>query len=557
MPVDQTGEDILFIRDGDEIEVHVRIQYTGQAERFAWMVPLAAVPSVSVGSEALFVEVGRATIPFWTTVRSFEDPDDAPPPSSSLGFAPADPTDDDGGGPDVVFEDVVGAFEVVVLQGGTASEVLDFFAQNNYAFDDSAEPLIQQYLDEGFLITGVKLTTGADVEAVHPIVFRFVGDEPCVPIRLTAVAASDDMGIRAYFLGQDRWVPTNYSHVVPNAMAYDWFNNDYASYIDLVSRAVDEAGGHGFVTEYAGASAAVATSPIYSEEWTASGIESMTAQQALMAVSNMGMLPFPGGAGPQLRGLLRQYIPPPVDYEWGEDEFWSFYFDHPELVDSPAWNGPEFAAGLDELVIEPGMHAIDLLEAWPYLTRLHTTISAHEMTLDPTFHANPDLPGVSRLRQASALVHDDFTWTRYDVPLEVELGAPNSTGTLCVADDGNWPYPSLEAMPRALRIEQVPQMGPAQVLTDNSDTIQAALETHNEGSLCGPGGDDGGTESGDSGDSGSGDGPGADGGDVASGCACSTAPGPEQRGFPGLGLLGGLLGLWLGSPFIRRRADKP
>lgn len=548
MPVDQTGEDILFVRDGDEIEVHVRITYTGEAERFAWMVPLAALPAVSVGSEALFLEVSRATIPVWTTARSFEDPDDNQANSTNLGFTPSEPPEP-GPGPDIVLQDVVGAYEIVVLQGGTASEVLDFFAQNDYAFNDDAEPLIQQYIDEGFLITGVKLTAGAEVEAVHPLVFRFVGDEPCIPIRLTAVAASDDMGIRAYFLGQDRWAPSNYSHVVPNAMAYDWSTNNYTSYVASLSAAVDEADGHAFATEYAGLSDVITIDNIYRENWTATGVEAMTALEAMMALDSMAMLPAPSGPGPQLRILLREYIPAPVDWEWGENDFWWFYFEHPELIDTPAWNGPEFAAGLDERVIEPAMHAADLIDAWPYLTRLHTTMSAHEMTLDPTFHANADLPEIARIRQASAFVHDDFAWTTYDVPLEVNANGDSiSIGTLCVEDDGNWPYSSLEQMPRALRIEQVPEMGPAQVLTDNKETILAALATHNEGSPCGPEvADDGGT--GDTGTSGESGGPGADGGgDAASSCACSTAPGHGGPLALGLSLLG-LLGLGL----VRRR----
>jgi MYXO-CTERM domain-containing protein len=542
MPVDQTGEDILFVRDGDEIEVHVRITYTGEAERFAWMVPLAALPAVSVGSEALFVEVSRATIPVWTTARTFEDPNDGPPPN--LGFTPSDPPEP-GPGPDIVLQDTVGAYEIVVLQGGSASEVLDFFAQNDYAFNNDAEPLIQQYIDEGFLITGVKLTAGAEVEAVHPLVFRFVGDEPCVPIRLTAVAASEDMGIRAYFLGQDRWAPTNYSHVVPNAMAYDWTNNDYATYVALVTAAVDEADGHGFVTEYAGDHDAIDPTNIYRDIWTATGIEAMTALEALAAIDGMGIMSF-NGMSPQLRILLRQFIPPPVDWVQNEDEFWYFYNDHPELIDGPAWDGPAFAMGLDELVIEPAMHAADLLDAWPYLTRLHTTMSAHEMTLDPTFHANSDLPQVARTRQANAFVHDDFTWTTYDVPLGVNQNGP-STGTLCVEDDGNWPYASLQQMPRALRIEQVPQMGPAQVVVDNEAAIFAELTNHNAGSPCGPdvAGDEGGTDGTGTGGESGGDGPGLDG---ESGCGCASAPG---RGGPlGVGL--GLLGL-LGLGIVRRR----
>src|SRR5262245_2421147 len=37
MPVDQRGEDILFVLDGSTVEVHIRIEYTGEAARFAWI----------------------------------------------------------------------------------------------------------------------------------------------------------------------------------------------------------------------------------------------------------------------------------------------------------------------------------------------------------------------------------------------------------------------------------------------------------------------------------------------------------------------------------------
>ena len=60
MPVDQSGEDILFVLDGQEVEVHIRIQYEGDAERFAWVVPLQGIPEVSVGSELVGVAPGSA-----------------------------------------------------------------------------------------------------------------------------------------------------------------------------------------------------------------------------------------------------------------------------------------------------------------------------------------------------------------------------------------------------------------------------------------------------------------------------------------------------------------
>jgi MYXO-CTERM domain-containing protein len=548
MPVDQTGEDILFIQDGDQIEAHVRIQYAGEAERFAWMVPLASIPDVSVGSEPLFVEVARATIPFWTTNTSYENPDDNPGGLTTQGFVPNGDTGD--GGPEVVLEEVVGAFEVVVLAGGTAAEVLDFFAQNDYLFEPEAEPIIQQYLDEGFLITGIKLTGGVGVEAIHPIVFRSTNDEPCVPIRLTAVAAEENLGIRAYFLGQDRWVPSNYDHVVPNAIQYDWESQGYDTYVGMVTRAVDEAGGHAFVTDYAGPSGTVDADSIWRPTMTADGFELMSPYEAIEALASRGFLSSPSGSiPPQVLLLLRKYLPPPDDFRFGEEDFWFLYDEFAEYyVDVPTWDGAAFAAELDELVVVPGMHAVDMLEAWPYLTRLHTTISPHEMTLDPTFHANADLPQVLRARQADALVLDGGVWARYDIPLELdENNVTLASASVCVANEGDWPYFSLMnvGMPAALRIEAMPQMGPPQVMVDNYEAIVAAAALYDQGTSCDP--DGVGEDGGESGTGGESDG-GGTGGSVnedsaSSACACTNSPEGSPLAW-GLGLLG-LAGLGL------------
>jgi hypothetical protein len=565
MPVDQTGEDILFIQDGDQIEVHIRIQYVGEAERFAWMVPLASVPEVSIGSEPLFIEVARATIPTWTTSLTYENPDDIPTPTTGMGFVPNGDTGDE---PEVVLEEVVGAFEVVVLAGGTAAEVLDFFTQNDYLFEPEAEPIIQQYLDEGFLITGIKLTGGADVEAIHPIVFRSTNDEPCVPIRLTAVAAEEDLGIRAYFLSQDRWAPTNYDHVVPNAIGYDWDSASYASYVGMVTRAVDEAGGHAFVTDYAGPSNTVNADLIWRPSFTADGFELMSAYEAIEALGARGFLNGSNGISGQLRLLLREYLPPPVDFPSGEDDFWIFFDEFPDLyADMPTWNGAAFAAELDELVIVPGMHAVDMLEAWPYLTRLHTTISPHEMTLDPTFHANADLPDVARARQTDALILDGGGWARYDIPLDLDQdGETTASAALCIVDNLNWPYTTLAdvEMPAALRVEMIPQMGPPQVVVDNQAAILVAADAHNLGSPCNPDtGDDGGESESGGGESESGGGESGSGGDGGTGggimdegsaCACTNSPGKGSPLAFGAALLG-LAGLGLRRRNRRARLD--
>src|SRR5262245_36094987 len=63
MPVDQKGENILFVLDGKSVEAHVQIQYKGEPSRFAWIVPMPAVPTVTVGSEQLFTNLLQGTVP--------------------------------------------------------------------------------------------------------------------------------------------------------------------------------------------------------------------------------------------------------------------------------------------------------------------------------------------------------------------------------------------------------------------------------------------------------------------------------------------------------------
>ncbi|HLT36458.1 MAG TPA: DUF2330 domain-containing protein [Enhygromyxa sp.] len=542
MPVDQRGEDILFVMDGTTVEVHVRIQYQGDAERFAWVLPLQGVPEVAVGSDPLFTALSGAVGPSWQTERQYDCDEDQPGWDDDGGIKLDVPGGDGDGDPEVVFEAVVGAFEVVVLQGGTAAEVIDFLTDNDYAQDPDAEPILQEYLDEGFLFAAVKLTAGAEVDEIHPLAFRFAGDEPCVPIRLTRIAAEQDMGIRAYFLGQDRWAPISYEHVVLNPLAYDWRIGGEFNYLELLTLAVDEAGGHAFVTEYAGTSGVVPDTDIYRASWDEAAFIGADPITALDLIGQQGL-----NVHPLIRALLLEYIPPPDGVD--PTLFWNNIEDYADQIDLDAWNDVAFAAALLERIIEPGFHAVELLETWPKLTRLNTTISPAEMTYDPMFVANPDLPDIDNARITTVeqvlcggdqLYHVDVEGT--DTPV-------------CVPDGEG--YPSLADMPFALRIEKMPELGPPQVITDNHAAIMAAYQAYQAGVECLAEG----SETGDTGDGPTGDGDGNEAADDSTSgepsyslpydvtCGCST-----DRGEAPIGVALGLLVLALIGPW-RRRSD--
>src|SRR5688572_12240390 len=79
MPVEQTGETILFVLDGAEVEVHIQIAYdpNTEASQFAWVVPVTALPEFSVGSQQLFANLLVGTVPSYGLGNYFEPCDDS------------------------------------------------------------------------------------------------------------------------------------------------------------------------------------------------------------------------------------------------------------------------------------------------------------------------------------------------------------------------------------------------------------------------------------------------------------------------------------------------
>ena len=101
----------------------------------------------------------------------------------------------------------------------------------------------------------------------------------------------------------------------------------------------------------------------------------------------------------------------------------------------------------------------------PYLTRLYTTLSAEEMTVDPMFAYNPDLPQVSNIRFAGA--RWDCGGSRR-TPLEkwelvVTLSDGREVRSLPFAD-GARPFPLPAGQPAAAAIEQLRTSGPPETI---------------------------------------------------------------------------------------------
>jgi hypothetical protein len=496
MPVDQSGESILFVMEDGWVEAHVQIEYKGDPAQFAWLVPIplpeGAEIEISVGSQQLFDRLLAATVPTFTLSSSFEgDCNDGPP---SLGCAMQDAAlagGDDGfidmdtppGSPSVLARDVAGAYEYAVLQGGTVDGIGQWLDDNGYARDDEAPDILQAYLDESFSFVAFKLRAGTGLDQIHPVVLRYPGTEPCVPLRLTRIAAVEDMKIRAFFLGDARVVPTNYRHVELNPLRIDWLGLG-ANYDALVSEAVDQEGadGRAFVTEYAGSSSVVPTAGLRGLAWRSEDFLETTGLSLSDTLRVQGLIacdsvvdPFTGlpmegedcgPAHPLLYGLLRTYFPPPPGVT---DEDFYDCSDCYAGLDESTWDPAGFAAAFEEQIVGPAEHAVDVLVDNIYLTRLYTMISPGEMTSDPLFHERADLPEVTNQWSSTNRV---FHCEEND---RLELGG----GVRIYLDDNDQP-PDFADMSAAVRIEEFPLSGAPVVLLDAAADSRALLADWND-----------------------------------------------------------------------------
>ncbi|NKB71401.1 MAG: DUF2330 domain-containing protein [Candidatus Latescibacteria bacterium] len=422
-PMNQVGERILFIPEDGVVTTHVQIQYSGSAADFAWVLPVPSVPQVQVSHNELFRQLDFATQPFFALNWEGGDECGFLSPFFRDGdvLATAEAVDD---GVEVVSQARVGPYDTAVIRSDDPNAMVDWLVDNGYQLGDVGPQLLAPYVEEGFFFLALRLAPDREVGDLQPISLTYEADRPGIPIRLTAVATQPDMGVLVWVLGSNRAIPANYLHVQINEARIDWFNGGF-NYSQVVSEAANEAGGQAFATDFAGGSR-IMDQRLYSEgRYDIGPLRGIDEAPALLE----GLLRQGFPRDNQMQALLRRHIPmsqrvleegvlqvvfggDKEAYERAAEDGQlafiaesSFYNNMAAYEEYTIGDEYDLSALLDELeavVVEPLRAAQGLFEDYPYLTRLYTTMSAEEMTVDPMFDFNPDLPEVPNVRWADA-----------------------------------------------------------------------------------------------------------------------------------------------------------
>ena len=447
-PIYQAGERILFSRDDTRVTMHIEIVYAGDPTSFGWILPLAEVPTAPDGSDLPLDELVQISSQgLFDTLQNMTDPtfgrnitvsnDNACPedmgamavPNSAAEFdsAPGGREDGQGSSVTVLQEAAVGPYDAQLIEADSGSKLFEWLNEQGYYQDPKSEPLLDEYVDKGFKFLGIKLQNGQDSGDIKPIALTMSEQAPCVPLKLTSIAATPEMPILVWVLGEGRAVPKNFIHAVVNDQAINY--PGAGNYIDVVTQAVDTVEGRAWVTEYAQPASAGFQGAFISDA-ARDFSQVQNAESVANVLNAMGDLGFPW-QNADVEDVLRDVLTKPeglTGYPFGDCYWNGGWGDLCDPEETHVTTDEEFYGALNYWIGQPEVSEhfnttvdLALLKDRLYtdviqvmigiqdlfdkegvtLTRFFTTQDADEMTRDPIFSFNPDLPMVSSDRTAN------------------------------------------------------------------------------------------------------------------------------------------------------------
>jgi hypothetical protein len=477
----QAGERIVFEHRDGKVIAHIQIQYQGDASEFAWLVPVGAVPNLRLGTEELFTQIQVATNPQFLlsltgncgssgSVGCGVSSQDSASRANNVGPG-GEPME-----PIAVKVASAGPYDYAVLRADEKQPMLDWLAENRFFIPADGMSSMDSYFRPGAYFLALKLRSGESTGDIQPIVLEYEADYPMIPITLTAMGATKDMGVQVWVLGEDRAVSHNYQHVEINEEYIDWLGGG-ANYAEVVARAIDEAeGGHAFVTEFAGPTDVL------------KGV--LDPDGRFGRQSDIGTLPnlreievrLQGAQWPQdrVRSVFKSLYPmPQAAIDAGVSE--ATYYDDLAYLSQQydperAFEPVVIAAAIWERIVEPVLEAGALFRNHPMMTRLYTALDPSEMNKDPVFSFNPDLPQVAQLRTATletTSCDDDPTFTMH----------LSDGRSFELESRDEWMTRDRQAAPRTRLVQVMRQEGAAEIIIDNR-ALLTDLDDGGDGGGC-------------------------------------------------------------------------
>ncbi len=146
----------------------------------------------------------------------------------------------------------VGPYGFDVIGSEDPDALIIWLRDNNYRVTEEMEPLISVYVDEAFVFLAMRLLPEQGDQDVQPVKITYPAEAPMIPLRLTAVAANQNMSVMTWFYADKQAMPVNYAKIdiADEELVFFGFGGS-SNYRQLMGQKADEFAGQAFITEYA------------------------------------------------------------------------------------------------------------------------------------------------------------------------------------------------------------------------------------------------------------------------------------------------------------------
>ena len=174
----------MIVFDDMVEKIIFQVDYEGDAEDFAWVIPVPAYPKLFPVEDDIFYELHKLTQP--------------PPPSSfACGWGAGVPTpglEDDG--VHVWEENQVGIYHTTTLSATDPNSLVGWLNGNGYAFPAEGQEILDYYVQQSWFFVAMKIQHEETMNssenysgAIQPIGIMFFSDEMVYPLKISALSA--------------------------------------------------------------------------------------------------------------------------------------------------------------------------------------------------------------------------------------------------------------------------------------------------------------------------------------------------------------------------------
>ncbi len=173
----------MIVFDDMVEKIIFQIDYEGDAEDFAWVIPVPGYPKLFSVEDDIFYELHKLTQP--------------PPPSSfGCGWGAGVPTPGlENDGVHIWEENQVGIYHTTTLSATDPNSLVEWLNDNGYAFPAEGQEILDYYVQQNWFFVAMKIQHEEIINssenysgAIQPIGIMFFSDEMIYPLKISTLS---------------------------------------------------------------------------------------------------------------------------------------------------------------------------------------------------------------------------------------------------------------------------------------------------------------------------------------------------------------------------------